>query len=561
MEGENQAIGGFQASMGLTDEDFSELTDIINLTATKNIEEMSEFYKSFRSNNDSGSVEEQMPIVENGESRELPSLLLENFSTREELLDRVRNVALKEGYVTTIKKSKPGYYVIIGCDRGGQYRGISVPLNERKKISGSRLINCPFELWGKKKGVECWKVEIKNASHNHEPSSDMSGHPYCRRFSNEEVLSIKRMTMAGIPPREILTSLRLSNPNCKAIARTVYNAKATITKEVLAGRTMIQALFDELGQGDFTFDIKRDGNGHLTHLFFAHPSSIALTKGYPYVFVMDCTYKTNKCTWNAQEISHRFHGNFHEVREKICLAIENQYNEIKAKIASEKLRVTHKFQIPILKELVSHVSNFALGELFKQNELATSSILGPCRGHFSKTMGLPCAHMMTNKKGESLLLSDIHPQWRIDTRSFTNVDGGVDGNGSEIERLLKNFLDKYKCMPLVEREDCLKQVAQLIDSPIPLTLEPSIQPHKGRPSGSKKRKGDGSTTRDPSAFEIAEKTRKCSICHHVGHNSRTCPHKDENTRRSPHSVLANQHVNLNMLETQFECEINTSLEL
>ncbi|KAG5515248.1 hypothetical protein RHGRI_036323 [Rhododendron griersonianum] len=96
IEGENQDIGGFQASMGLTDEDFSELTDIINLAATKNIEEMSEFYKSFRSTNDSGSVQEQMPIVENGESRELPSLLLENFSTREELLDRVRNVALKE---------------------------------------------------------------------------------------------------------------------------------------------------------------------------------------------------------------------------------------------------------------------------------------------------------------------------------------------------------------------------------------------------------------------------------------------------------------------------------
>ncbi|KAF7147655.1 hypothetical protein RHSIM_Rhsim03G0114700 [Rhododendron simsii] len=721
MEGENPDIGGFQTTMGFTNEDFSELNDIVNLTATNNIEEISEFYKSIYSTNDSGSVEEKMPVVENGESRELSSLLVENFLTREELLDRVRKVALKEGFVTTIKKSKQGCYVIIGCDRGGKYRGTSVPLNERKKISGSRLINCPFELWGKKKGSECWKVEIKNASHNHEPSKDMSGHPYCRRFSNEEILSIKRMTTAGIPPRQILTSLRQSNPNCKAIARTVYNAKANITKVVLAGRTMIQALFDELGQGDFTFDIKRDGNGRLTHLFFAHPSSIALTKSYPYVFVMDCTYKTNKykmplldivgvssfngsfyscfafmqkeeegdyvwalerfskilghdqqpsvilsdrelalmnaikvvfpgtanilCVWHIEKnvlskcksqfergedwetfllawtnliespdessfdeawrlleveykekeyvlnyiknnwlpFKERFvhawtgkhlhfgnrvtsraegahgmlkkyltvsTGNFNEVREKICLAIENQYNEIKAKIASEKLRVTHKFRIPILKELVSHVSNFALGELFKQHALATSSILGPCRGHFSKTMGLPCAHMMTNKKGESLLLSDIHPQWRIDIRSFTNVDGGVNGNGSEIECLLKNFHDKYKCMPLVEKEDSLKQIAQLIDAPIPLTLEPSIQPHKGRPSGSKKRKGDSSTTRDPSAFEIAEKTRKCSVCHQIGHNSRTCPHKDENTSRSPHFVLANQHVNINMPETQ-----------
>ena len=124
----------------------------------------------------------------------------------------------------------------------------------------------------------------------------MSGHSYCRRLSIEDVLSIKGMTMAGIPPRQILSSLRQNNPNCKAIARMMYNAKANITKEVLAGSTMIQALFEELGQVDFTFDIKRDENRHLTHLFFAHPSSIALTKSYPYVFVMNCTYKTNKNT-------------------------------------------------------------------------------------------------------------------------------------------------------------------------------------------------------------------------------------------------------------------------
>ena len=54
--------------------------------------------------------------------------------------------------------------------------------------------------------------------------------------------------MAGIPPRQILSSLRQNNTNCKAIVRTMYNDKANITKEVLAGRTMIQALFEELGK-------------------------------------------------------------------------------------------------------------------------------------------------------------------------------------------------------------------------------------------------------------------------------------------------------------------------
>ncbi|KAG5566439.1 hypothetical protein RHGRI_002122 [Rhododendron griersonianum] len=722
-------------TMEFTHEDFSELNDIINLTATSNIEEISEMYKSFNSTTDfGGDIENEMAKVNNVESNGLKLLLTENFSTREELLDRVRKVGLMEGYVTTIRRSKVGRYVLIGCDRGGKYRarGTSVSLDERKKISASRLIDCPFQIKGKKKVGESWIVEIINASHNHGLSSDMSGHPYCRRFSQEDMLSIRQMTLAGIPPRQVLSSLRLSDPSCKAIARTVYNAKNAITKEVLAGRTMVQALFNELGKGDFSFDVERDGDGHLTHLFFAHPSSIALTKSYPYVFAMDCTYKTNKykmplldivgvssfngsfyscfafmqkeeegdyvwalerfkkllghdqqplvilsdrelalmnaiqlvfpgtahvlCVWHIEKnvlskcksqfesgkdwetflstwtnviesvdessfheawhllevqykekeyvinylkntwlpfkerfvnawigkhphFGHRVTsrvegahstlkryltvstGNFREVREKICLAIENQYNEIKTKIASEKLRVTHKFQIPMLKELVSQVSFFALGELFKQCELArTDYVLGPCTGHFSRTMGLPCAHMMRDKKDGTLLLDDIHPQWRID-RSFTDMDCGVDTNGSEIESLLKRFHDKYKQMPLAQKEDSHRRIAELVDDEIPLTLEPNIQHHKGRPLGSKKRKGDSSTTHHPSAFEIAEKTRKCSVCHRVGHNSRTCPHKDKSSSSDPHFVLANQDVSLNMLETPSQYEINTSLQL
>ncbi|KAG5525936.1 hypothetical protein RHGRI_032289 [Rhododendron griersonianum] len=372
-----------QSTLGFTYEDFSELNDIINLTATM---------KKFQSCTSHSTI--QMNL----------------------LLDRVRNVALKEGYVTVIKRSKAGRYVIIGCDRGGKFR-CTVPLDEMKRISATRLINCPFEVLGKKK---------------------VGKHPYL-------------------------------------------------------------------------------------------------------------TVST---------------GNFREVREKICLAIDNQYNEIKTKVASEKIRVTHKFKIPMLKELVTHVSVFALGKLFKQCELArTDYVLGSCTGNFSRTMGLPCAHMMRNKEDGILRLGDIHPQWKIDTRSFTNMDGGAHRTGSEIECLLKNFHEKYKNMPLVQKEESLKQIALLIDAEIPLTLEPNIQPHKGRPLGSKKRNGDSYTTRHPSAFEIAEKTRKCGACQCVGHNRRTCPGNGESNSHNPHFVVANQDATLTMLETPFQCEISTSLGL
>lgn len=523
-------------------------------------------------------------------------------------------------------------------------------MDQRKRATASRLINCPFQIWGKKKRDETWHVEIKNVSHNHEPSKDMSAHPSCRRFSEEEFLKIKEMTLAGVPARQILSALRQNNPNIQAISKTIYNAKAKVIKEIISDRTVLQALFEELSQGDFIFDMKCDKDGHLTHMFFAHPKSIALTKSYGNIFVMDCIYKTNKyqmpllhivgvtsfntsfyscfafiqkeeeedyvwvlqrfhnilgvdqhplaivtdrelalvnaievvfprtghllCLWHIEknilakckkefdkdedwdafllswtkliespnvsnyeeawhilEVQYRekefvlcyikktwlpfkekfvyawtgnyahfgnrvtsrvegahamikkyLHvstGNLREVKEKICLAIENQYKEIKTQLASEKIRVPHKFRGPLFKELVTNISGFALREIFKQYELSKSDSLGDtCTGHFTRTMGMPCAHMMRNNNPNVLRLCDIHLQWRIDIRSSNSFERVLISQKDKIEGLLEEFRDKYLQMSLAQREDSQNQIAKLLDSPFPSIIEPIIQPHK-----------------------------------------------------------------------------------
>ena len=70
--------------------------------------------------------------------------------------------------------------------------------------------------------------------------------------------------------------------------------KCKLQKERLAGRTSIQALFDELGQGNFIFDVDHHDDGKIKRLFFSHLVSITPSKIYPTVYVMDCTYKTNR---------------------------------------------------------------------------------------------------------------------------------------------------------------------------------------------------------------------------------------------------------------------------
>ncbi|XP_050365479.1 protein FAR-RED ELONGATED HYPOCOTYL 3-like [Argentina anserina] len=100
----------------------------------------------------------------------------------------------------------------------------------------------------------------------------------------------------------ILSSLRQKNPNLLAVSKTVYNKTAKYRREILGGRSVIQALLDELGNAGFIHNLKCDDSGHLTHLFFAHPTSIELTKNFSNVFVMDCTYKTNKYKMPLLEI-------------------------------------------------------------------------------------------------------------------------------------------------------------------------------------------------------------------------------------------------------------------
>ncbi|CAL5379383.1 unnamed protein product [Camellia sinensis] len=163
-----------------------------------------------------------------------------SFLDREELIQHVGEFAISQGYVVTIKQSKKDRVVILGCDRGGVYRNRRKPIDEasgehsRKRKTGSRLTNCPFECVGKKDDG-LWVLTIKNGEHNHEPLKDISEHPSARRFTETEVLLIKEMTEAGLKPRQILKRLRQSNPELLSTPKHVYNVKAKLRHGNLAG--------------------------------------------------------------------------------------------------------------------------------------------------------------------------------------------------------------------------------------------------------------------------------------------------------------------------------------
>ncbi|KAL7157051.1 hypothetical protein ABFS83_02G051800 [Erythranthe nasuta] len=166
-----------------------------------------------------------------------------SFIDREELVQHVGEFAVSQGYVVTIKQSKKERLVVLGCDRGGVYRDRRKAIDEssgehlRKRKSGSRLTNCPFELVGKKEDG-LWVLTVKNGSHNHEPMKDMSEHPSARRFNEKEVMLIKEMTEAGLKPRQILKRLRQTNPELLSTPKHVYNVKTKLRQGNLTVRRL-----------------------------------------------------------------------------------------------------------------------------------------------------------------------------------------------------------------------------------------------------------------------------------------------------------------------------------
>ncbi|KAI8539134.1 hypothetical protein RHMOL_Rhmol09G0157500 [Rhododendron molle] len=111
-----------------------------------------------------------------------------------------------------------------------------------------------------------------------------------------------------------------------------------------------------------------------------------------------------------------------------------------------------------------------------------------CKGHFTATIGLPCARKIIDWKGKALPLEAIHQQWRIDIISLTCSNGG-ETSGDEFKGLIHELEDKYEVWPPTQEEHAQERISQLLNPSLSLLFEPIVHSHKGRPSGSKKGKG------------------------------------------------------------------------
>ena len=131
------------------------------------------------------------------------------FKSREELMEWVRNTGRSLGYaiVTKRSKTKNGYVskVVLMCDRGGVYKSDK----DSSRETGTRKINCPFEMVGKfSKKNGSWMLKVKPGEHNHPPGEYMEGHPILKRLTPNEHQLVAELTGKGVFPKDILGVIR-----------------------------------------------------------------------------------------------------------------------------------------------------------------------------------------------------------------------------------------------------------------------------------------------------------------------------------------------------------------
>ena len=121
----------------------------------------------------------------------------------------------------------------------------------------------------------------------------MLSHAILRRPNADDVSRIVLMLKGNMSPSSISAVMRAEGK--LLLPRDVSNIAVKERKKSLDGESPMQALIHELERdSNWNVDYETDSEGHITRLFFVHSASRALSLQNHHVFLMDCTYKTNR---------------------------------------------------------------------------------------------------------------------------------------------------------------------------------------------------------------------------------------------------------------------------
>ncbi|XP_012847440.1 PREDICTED: protein FAR-RED ELONGATED HYPOCOTYL 3-like [Erythranthe guttata] len=213
------------------------------------------------------------------------------FDSGDELVAWARSVA-RALFVKLIKKSAPKIKkVCLTCDLFGGPRESNVEASSKR--SGSKKIKCGFQIVGERRLDDRWGLRIVYGKHNHIPIY-MSGHGLSA-LNEAESKIIKDLSQSHVPPKKILANLRQNGLGLDAYSKQIYNEKAKLRKLARGDLTVMQHLIGLLEEHNYYKWFRTDETTHaVIDLMWAHPLSFELLSKFPYVILLDSTYKTNQ---------------------------------------------------------------------------------------------------------------------------------------------------------------------------------------------------------------------------------------------------------------------------
>jgi hypothetical protein len=114
-----------------------------------------------------------------------------------------------------------------------------------------------------------------------------------RRLSGLEKAKVRALNGQGLVPKDILCILRKEFANIHSTTKEIYNELVIARAEELRGRRPIKALVELISCSDY-FSEMRLVEGVVDYVFFMHQSLVNMCQTFGMVFLLDCTYKTNK---------------------------------------------------------------------------------------------------------------------------------------------------------------------------------------------------------------------------------------------------------------------------
>ncbi|KAI5672670.1 hypothetical protein M9H77_13034 [Catharanthus roseus] len=143
---------------------------------------------------------------------------------------------------------------------------------------------------------ENWQLFVHNRRHNHKIVVYSHGHAQAARLTEDQLQQTEQFRKSHVPPYNILRFFREQDVGCAA---------REIKRNRMQGRNTVKKVLRLSAERGYTvFYRNHEDNNLLSDIVVAHSTLIGMIRTWPYVLIVDTTYKMNK-VWTSQVLHFR----------------------------------------------------------------------------------------------------------------------------------------------------------------------------------------------------------------------------------------------------------------